>query len=60
MFNRLARMAILEVCIGGNINAAGVQLAYRDTDCTGPLLQYVEVVFKGVRQGAALRSDQQQ
>lgn len=58
MLNRLARMAMLDVRIGGGVNAAGVQLTYRDTDCAGLLLQYVGVVSKGVRQCAALRSDQ--
>ncbi len=58
MLNRLARMAMLDVRIGGGVNAAGVQLTYRDTDCAGLLLQYVDVVLKGMRQGAAVRPDQ--
>ena len=58
MLNRLARMAVLDVRIGGGVNAAGVKLTYRDTDCAGLLLQYVDVVLKGVRQCAALRSGQ--
>ena len=58
MLNRLARMAMLDVRIGRDINAAGVKLTYRDTDCAGLLLQYVDVVLKGVRQCAALRSGQ--
>jgi len=58
MLHRLARMAVLDVRIGGGVNAAGVQLARRDTDFAGLLLQCVGIVFKGVCQGAALRSDQ--
>jgi len=58
MLNRLAELAMLDVRIGGRVNAAGVQLTYRDTDRAGLLLQYVDVVLKGVCQGAALRSDQ--
>jgi len=58
MHIRVTRMAMLDVRIGGAVNAAGVQLIRRDTDCTGLLLQCVDVVFKGVCQGAALRADQ--
>jgi hypothetical protein len=58
--NRLARVARLDVRIGGGVNAAGIQLTYRDTDCAGLILQCAGIVFEGVRQGAALRSEQQQ
>ena len=52
-------MAMLNVRIGGGVNAAGVQLTYRDADCASLLLQRIAFVFEGVRQGAALRADQQ-
>jgi hypothetical protein len=42
------------------VYAAGVQLAYRDTDRARLPLQYVEVVFEGVRQCTVLCADQQQ
>ncbi len=44
----------------GSIDAAGIQLTERDTDCAGLILQRPRVVLEGVRQCAALRSDQHQ
>ncbi len=55
MRNRLARVATLDVRIGGGANAAGIQLTYCDTDCTGLILRCTGIVCKGVREGAALR-----
>ncbi len=55
MRNRLAPVATLDVRIGGGANAAGIQLTYCDTDCTGLILRCAGIVFKSVRQGAALR-----
>lgn len=55
MRNRLARVATLDVRIGGGANAAGIQLTYCDTDCTGLILQCAGIVFKSVCEGAALR-----
>jgi hypothetical protein len=60
MLNRLARVATLDGRIDWRVYAAGVQLAYRDTDRARLPLQYVEVVFEGVRQCTVLCSDQQQ
>lgn len=60
MLNRPARVARLDVRIGGGVNTAGIQLIYRDTDCAGLILQCAGIVFEGMREGAALRSEQQQ
>ncbi len=60
MRKRLAGVARLDVRIVGGVNAAGIQLTYRDTDCAGLVLWCVGIVLGGVRQGAALRSEQQQ
>ncbi len=59
MLIRMVRMAMLDVRIAGGANTAGVQLTYRDTDCAGLRLQHVGLMFKGMRQGTALRGDQQ-
>ena len=55
MRKRLAGVARLDVRIVGGVNAAGIQLTYRDTDCAGLVLRCVGIVFGGVGQGAALR-----
>ena len=60
MLNRSARVARLDFRMGGGVNAAGIQLTYRDTDCAGLILQCAGIVCEGVRQDAALRSEQQQ
>jgi len=52
-------MATHQAGIGGGVNAAGVQLTGRDTNCAGLRLQRVGLMFKGMRQGIALRGDQQ-
>ncbi len=59
MRNRFARVTTQQDCIGGGVNAAGVQLTGRDTDCASLRLQRVGLMFKGMRQGTALRGDQQ-
>ena len=43
-----------------DINAAGIQLTDRNADGAGRILQRPGIVFKRMRQGAALRSEQQQ
>ncbi len=55
MLNLLARVATLDVRIGGGANAAGIQLTYRDTDCACLILRCTGIVCKGVREDAALR-----
>ncbi len=42
-----------------NIDAAGIQLTDRNADGAGWILQRPGIVFKGMRQGAALRAEQQ-
>ncbi len=56
--NRFARVAPQQHGTGGGVNAAGVELTYRDTDCASLLLQCVGLMFKRMRQGTALRADQ--
>ena len=51
-------MARLDVGSGDGANAAGVELTNRGTDRAGLVWQCAGVVFKGVRQCAALRAGQ--
>ena len=56
----MARRTMLDVHIGGGVNATGIQLTYRDAECASLILQRAAIVLKGVRQRDALRTDQQQ
>ena len=60
LFNDLACMLMRNRRNDSNIDAAGIQLTDRDADGAGWILQRPGIVFKGMRQGAALRAEQQQ
>ncbi len=60
LFNDLACMLMRNCRNDSNIDAAGIQLADRNADGADRILQRAGIVFKSMRQGATLRTEQQQ